>query len=377
MTQPYQKNALTTVNTSFVLTADSLQQLGLTAEDEGKIREVAARIDSTNPSTVAEFGRDVSTHSARFADQLLDQVRNRDLDQSGEKLSQVLSVASSLNLGALSDNRSRVPIIGPLLDKIRLQKNNFMSNFDSTSEQIEKLVGEVAETQGNLAKRIKDFDVAFDAVSDEHRLLGIHIAAARIGLQAMLQRAEEMRSAIGTDPMQLQRLSDLETMAANLDKRIGDLVALQQSALQTLPMIRMMQANNQSLVDKFHTIQEISIPSWKRQFTLQLTLNEQRNGVQLAEAIDDATNTFLRRNVELLRKNSVATAAANQRLAIDVDTLSYVHETLLATVKDVIAIHREGVAKRDEAVKKIEGMRRDMRKRLVGGAIQERVEAAA
>ncbi|TQF08298.1 toxic anion resistance protein, partial [Myxococcus llanfairpwllgwyngyllgogerychwyrndrobwllllantysiliogogogochensis] len=143
-----------------------------------------------------------------------------------------------------------------------------------------------------------DFDVAFDAVSDEHRLLGIHIAAARIGLQAMLQRAEGMRSAIGTDPMQLQRLSDLETMAANLDKRIGDLVALQQSALQTLPMIRMMQANNQSLVDKFHTIQEISIPSWKRQFTLQLTLNEQRNGVQLAEAIDDATNTFLRRNVE-------------------------------------------------------------------------------
>ncbi|WP_200847416.1 toxic anion resistance protein, partial [Microbacterium sp. 18062] len=135
-----------------------------------------------------------STHSARFADQLLDQVRNRDLDQSGEKLTQVLSVASSLNLGALSDNRSRIPIIGPLLDKIRLQKNNFMSNFDSTSEQIEKLVGEVAETQGNLSKRIKDFDVAFDAVSDEHRLLGIHIAAARIGLQAMLQRAEGMRS---------------------------------------------------------------------------------------------------------------------------------------------------------------------------------------
>lgn len=73
--------------------------------------------------------------------------------------------------------------------------------------------------------------------------------------------------------------------------------------MQTLPMIRMIQANNQMLVDKFHTIREITVPAWKRQFMLALSLNEQRNAVDLATTIDDTTNDLLRRNAALLHRN--------------------------------------------------------------------------
>lgn len=156
----------------------------------------------------------------------------------------------------------------------------------------------------------------------------------------------------------------MDALISNLDKRIGDLTALQQSAMQSLPTIRMIQANNQMLVDKFHTIREITVPAWKRQFMLALTLNEQRNAVQLATKIDDTTNDLLKRNAELLHRNSVETAKANQRLVIDVDTLQKVQATLIQTVEDVIKIQREGVAQRKAAEKEIQGMRLDLQKRL-------------
>ena len=108
----------------------------------------------------------------------------------------------------------------------------------------------------------------FASVLDEHRLLGIHIAAGRLRLGELRVLAQQQRSDIGNDPARMQALSDLEAVIANLDKRIGDLVAMQHSAMQSLPAIRMIQSANIMLVDKFHTIREITVPAWKRQFML-------------------------------------------------------------------------------------------------------------
>ena len=129
-------------------------------------------------------------------------------------------------------------------------------------------------------------------------------------------------------------------------------------------MIRMIQANNHMLVDKFHTIRELTVPAWKRQFMLALSLNEQQNAVQLADSIDNATNDFLSRNAELLHKNSVETAKANQRLVIDISTLEKVQATLISTVEDVIRIQQEGVRSRHEAEGKLLTMRAELEDRL-------------
>lgn len=355
----------TTPATAFALTPSSLEELGLQETDVAQIQQVSQYIQPNNPLTVAEFGRDVAEHTSRYADSLLDQVRNSDLDEAGAKLAQVVTIARSLNVGPLSDKRSRVPLIGPIIDKFRLRATNFMGQFDTTREQIEALIGEVQTTQTNIQARNGGLEDMFAAVREEHRLLGVHIAAGRLRLNELRAQADAQRGDIGNDPARVQELADLDAVISNLDKRIGDLVALQHSAMQSLPTIRMIQANNQMLVEKFHTIREITVPAWKRQFMLALTLNEQRNAVQLATTIDDTTNDLLKRNAELLHRNSVETAKANQRLVIDVDTLQQVQNTLIKTVEDVIRIQQEGMQQRKAAEKQIEVMRSDLRAKLI------------
>ncbi len=367
-------NALQTASSEkFQLSATTLKELGLQDSDAGDVRQVAQKIQPSNPASVSEFGRAVAEHTSRYADSLLDQVRNRDLDEAGVKLTQVVNIARSLNVGPLSDKRSRLPVIGPLLDKFRLRTSNLMSQFDTTRSQIEALIEEVKTTQTNIQQRNAGLEDMFSSVRDEHRLLGIHIAAGRLRLDELRELAQEQRSDIGNDPGRVQALSDLDAVIANLDKRIGDLVALQHSAMQSLPTIRMVQAANTMLVDKFHTIREITVPAWKRQFMLSLTLNEQKNAVQLATHIDNTTNDLLKRNAELLHRNSVETAKANQRLVIDVETLKDVQNTLIKTVEDVIKIQQSGVAQRKNAERQIEAMRADLHARLTRNPGKEQI----
>lgn len=367
-------NALQTASSEkFQLSTTTLKELGLQDSDAGDVRQVAQKIQPSNPASVSEFGRAVAEHTSRYADSLLDQVRNRDLDEAGLKLTQVVNIARSLNVGPLSDKRSRLPVIGPLLDKFRLRTSYLMSQFDTTRSQIEALIEEVKTTQTNIQQRNAGLEDMFTSVRDEHRLLGIHIAAGRLRLDELRELAQEQRSDTGNDPGRVQALSDLDAVIANLDKRIGDLVALQHSAMQSLPTIRMVQAANTMLVDKFHTIREITVPAWKRQFMLSLTLNEQKNAVQLATHIDNTTNDLLKRNAELLHRNSVETAKANQRLVIDVETLKDVQNTLIKTVEDVIKIQQTGVDQRKNAERQIEAMRADLRARLTRNPGKEQI----
>lgn len=351
-------------NSLVTLDEGELRKLGLTAADQAEISQVAMRIQPENPLTVSEFGRDVGEHTSRYADSLLDQVRNRDLDVAGEKLSAVVHVAKRMNLGVLSDKRSRLPVVGPLVDRIRLRSGRIMGEFDSTRQQIDSLVREVEATQSGIRERNAGLEDMHVGVREEHRLLGIHVAAGKMRLAEVRAQLVQLREGGQGDIQAAHEVADLETVATNLEKRINDLMVLQHSALQSLPMIRLIQSNNQMLADKFHTVREITVPAWKRQFMLKLTLNEQRNAVELADTIDNTTNDLLKRNAALLHRNSVETAKANQRLVIDVDTLREVQTTLIKSVEDVIRIHHEGIQSFRQAEAQIESMRSDLQAKL-------------
>lgn len=351
--------------------AVNLSELGLVEGDIAEIQQLAQTIKTDNPMSVAEFGRDADQQSGDFADQLLDQVRNSDLDSAGEKLNEVLAVARSVNMSALTDRRSKIPLIGPLIDKITLKSGKVMGQFDSTRQTIENLVAEVSTTQEGMVERNKSLEETFHAVRSEHRALGLHIAAGKQRLIELQAEADSLRSAFDGIPAKAQELSDLTALISMLDKRVGDLLASQQNAYQTLPAIRMVQANNLALVDKFHSIRSVTIPAWKRGFMMSLALNEQRNAVELARNIDDTTNDLLKANAKLLYQNSVDTARANQRSVIDVDTLEEIQATLIKTLEDTAQVHREGVQLRKNAEKRILSMRGNLDRRLIQSIQQE------
>jgi len=341
-----------------------LAKYGLDGSDLPSIIQLANSIDPLDRNSVMKFGNEIADHAGQYADDLLGQVRNKDLDEAGQKLTQVVNIAKRLNITPLSNERSKIPFIGPYIDRLKVGSSNIMGQFETTKEQIDRLISEIDTTQTGLSARNQSLDAMFLAVKEESRLLGMHIVAGKQKIAQMQSMANKMTDQ-QDNPAAVQELSDINALIANLDIRVGNLQALQQSAIQTLPQIRILQNSNQVLVDKFYSIKSVTVPAWKRQFMLALGLNEQKNAVELANTIDDATNDLLRRNAELLYRNAVATTRANQRLVIDVDTLQKVQDTLIQTVQEVIQIQKDGVAQRKDAETKIGAMRLSLQQQLI------------
>ena len=332
-----------------------LKELGLQPADFQEVLAARKELQNMSHNSVAEYGKNIATKTSTYTDELLNLVQNRDLDATGQKLNQVVQVAQQLNTSSILNKKKSSGFFGNIISKFKGAKDNFDAHFNTTKEQLDVLVKEIETSQSGLKARVDTLDKMFDGVQDEYKQLGVHIAAGRLREQELQQEISTL-TALPQDQSTTQKIYDLNHLANNLEKRVSDLQVLQQSAMQTLPMIRIIQSNNLMLVDKFYAIKNITLPAWKNQISLAISLSEQKNSVQLANTIDDATNELLRRNAELLHQNSVDTAKANQRSVIDIETLEHVQNTLIKTVNDVIQIQKEGVQKRTEATVRLKAL---------------------
>ena len=332
-----------------------LKELGLQPADFQEVLAARKELQNMSHNSVAEYGKNIATKTSTYTDELLNLVQNRDLDATGQKLNQVVQVAQQLNTSSILNKKKSSGFFGNIISKFKGAKDNFDAHFNTTKEQLDVLVKEIETSQSGLKARVDTLDKMFDGVQEEYKQLGVHIAAGRLREQELQQEISTL-TALPQDQSTTQKIYDLNHLANNLEKRVSDLQVLQQSAMQTLPMIRIIQSNNLMLVDKFYAIKNITLPAWKNQISLAISLSEQKNSVQLANTIDDATNELLRRNADLLHQNSVDTAKANQRSVIDIETLEHVQNTLIKTVNDVIQIQKEGVQKRTEATVRLKAL---------------------
>lgn len=358
---PEKQHALLTT-----IPAADLAEIGLTPADLPAVAECASKFDASNSLAISQWGREIGSHTASYTDDLLAEVNSKDLGEVGAKLTKIVVTAKGLGRHALSDSRSRVPLIGPVIDRFKMTRDKVVVHFENSRDLISDLIGEVDRMQQGLSDRVELMDGRYAGVKEEYRLRGINLAAALVKLSEMREEVAGMRRQTIT-PVLAQEISELDLRINNLDKRIADLRVAQQATYQMLPKIRMVQAAGIGLIDKFHTIKEVTFPLWKGEFMLSLALNEQKNGVELADTIDDATNEFAVRQAELLKRTSVATARANQRLVMDVSTLDKVNDLLISTVEEVVSIHQEGQRGRRQLATQLS----DIRGRLESSMVRQ------
>lgn len=353
-----------------------IKKLGLSENDFDAVRQTAQSININDPQSINLFGQSLGKKTSKCTDELLEIVKSKDIDVAGGQLNKILVLAQDTNAeGLTKKNYSNIPIIGGLISKISKSSRNFSNSLQTTQESFDAIVKEIGENVNGLSDRINMLENMFNSVTEEYRELGVFVASGRLVIEEIDQKIAEMQQDDLSDQMVVQKLSDLNNTRTRLEKRVDDLHLLQQSAMQTLPQIRLIQGNNTMLIDKFHAIKTVTLPAWKNQISLSLSLKEQKNSVALTNAIDDATNELLRRNAELLKQNTIETAKSNQRSVIDVATLEHVQNSLIETVKETMVIQENGKRERLESQKRLTALQEKMQSQIIeGSAAVKRVE---
>ena len=109
-----------------------------------------------------------------------------------------------------------------------------------------------------------------------------------------------------------------------------------------------------------------TIPLWKNQIVIAVSLFRQKKALEVQREVTDATNNLLEKNSEMLKENSIGTAKEMERGIVEIETLKKVNADLISTIEETLKIQEEGRNKRAAAESELAKMESELKDKLTG-----------
>ncbi|AID01348.1 toxic anion resistance protein [Staphylococcus xylosus] len=337
-----------------------------TEKEQQKINELSEKIKPMDHDGLLNYGTEAQSHMSQFSHRILNEVKTTDVGPVGESLNGLMSKLKSVNPDELNpENQSKLKRI---FRRTKASVNEIFSKMQSVGSQIDRISIELDKHKNNLVKDVDMLDELYNMNKDYFDELSLYIEAAKKKQHDLQQEdVPKLRAQAKStgNQMDVQAASDMEQFIDRLDKRIYDLQLSRQIAIQTAPQIRMIQNVNQALAEKIQSSILTSIPLWKNQMSIALTLMRQRNAVTAQKAVTDTTNDLLLKNSELLKQNALATATENERGVVDIETLKTTQNDIIETIEQTLQIQEQGRNKRKQAESELNQLETELQNQLL------------
>ncbi|GKW09088.1 toxic anion resistance protein [Pectobacterium carotovorum] len=356
-------NAVTTT------ASDALSELNLSQLSEQEKSEVSVlvnKIDITDPMLSISYAANTMGNISRFSESLMQEVRAKDAGVIGEQLTDLLMKVKSVDLTVFDTKQSFLasfPLIGKLFSTIQ----RTLLEYQTLAQQVDTVSKKLESAMMELLRNISTLEQLFIRNREYFQQITLHIIAGKQKLAAIqsgdLTAAQE-KAQRTNDPMDMQYVRDLVSNIQRFERRLHDLMMSRTIAIQTAPQIRLMQSNSQSLAEKIQSSILSTIPLWKSQIVMAITLHSQRKSAKLQKEVSDTTNAMLRRNAEMLQLGTVETAREVERSIVDIETLREVQSRLLNTIEETVTIANDARVRRADVEKELGTMETELRTRL-------------
>ncbi len=363
--------------------AGAAPEENLPATDPARVTDIEKTIDFGDPSLTVTYGAQTMQEISRFADDLLSRVRAKDSGQVGETLTDLMVRVKDVDVAEIAGEKrgilERIPVIGSFFNSME----RTIAKFNTLSEQVSVITDKLEEAMTGLLHDVNVLQTLYQHNESFHRELTAYIEAGKRKVREVREKelpALKAAADASSDAMEAQKVRDLAGQVNRFERRLHDLQISRTITVQTAPQIRMIQSNNQTLAEKIQTSILTTIPIWKSQMVLALSIQGQKNAAMLQKSVADTTNDMLRKNAELLDQSSVETARQVERGVVDIETLRDVQAKLVHTIEESMRIAAEGREKRVAAEKELGEMETQLKEKLTSLAArktQDTIEAAS
>ena len=333
----------------------------LTAQEQQMVDAFAAKIDVENTAQILQYGAGTQKKMADFSDAALANVRTQDLGEVGDL---IVSVVGELKGFSEEESKGFLGFFRKQANKLDTMK----TKYAKAEVNVEKISDALQQHQVRLLKDSAVLDKMYDQNLAYFKELTMYILAGkqkleevRAGKLAELE-ATARRTGLAEDT---QAARDLADKCNRFEKKIHDLELTRQISIQTAPQIRMIQNNDNVMVEKIQTTLMNTIPLWKNQMVLALGIAHSTEAAQAQRQVTDITNALLKQNAEKLHLASVETAREAERGIVDIETLKKTNAELIQTLDDVMKIQADGRAKRIAAEAEMAKMENDLKVKLL------------
>ena len=336
--------------------AEKLELSSLSEAEQAAVREFSEKIDVLNTEQIMNYGSSAQKNISEFSDAALATVRTKDLGEVGNMLGDLVVELKGLNF----DTEEKKGFLG-LFKKSQQSLASLKAQYDKAEVNVDKIVESLEKHEVTLLKDITMMDKMYEKNEEYMKELTMYILAGKLKIEHLRQveLPEYVKKANESGlPEDAQAANDFANMIGRFEKKIHDLELTRMISVQMAPQIRMVQNNDSLMAEKIRTSIVNTIPLWKNQMVMALSLYHSEQAMKAQREVTDVTNALLQKNAQTLHQGSVAIAKESERGIVDMETLRKTNEELIATLNEVREIQDQGRVRRaqaEEELGRIEG----------------------
>ena len=333
-------------------------------QEQAAIRQFAGTIDITNSEQVMNYGAAAQKNISDFSGAALNSVRTKDLGEMGDMLSDLVIQLKSMDFDGKEEKKG----FKGLFKKARTNIDSLKAQYDRVEVNVDKIAASLSGHERTLLKDVAMLDKMYEKNQAYYKELTMYILAGKIRLEQLrteeLPKLQAKAEASGL-PEDAQAASDFASMIGRFEKRIYDLELTRMISLQMAPQIRMIQNNDTIMAEKIQTSLVNTIPLWKSQMVLALTMHHSTQAMEAQREVSDVTNELLKKNAEALHQGSVSIAKEAERGIVEIETLKKTNQELIASLEEVRQIQEDGRAKRAQAEEELGRIEGELKQKLL------------
>lgn len=336
-----------------------LDEAMLTEAEHRAVNDFAEKLDISDSKMVLQYGAAAQKHVATFSESALASVRTKDLGEIGDTLSSLVNELKGVDMSEQKRGFFR---------RARDRVENLKTQYNKAEVNVNKICEILENHQVTLLKDIAMLDQMYDLNLKYYKELTMYILAGQKKLRATREgELEQLRARAEKTGLQedAQAYNDLANLCTRFDKKLHDLELTRMVSIQMGPQTRLLQNNDAMMVEKIQTSLVNTIPLWKSQMVLSLGLEHSREATAAQNAVNNMTNELLKKNADMLKMGTVATARESERAIIDIETLQHTNQQLIATLDEVVNIQKEGAASRRAAEQELGRIEGELKQKLL------------
>ena len=335
----------------------------LSPAEQAAVKEFAEKIDILNTEQVMNYGSAAQKNITEFSDAALSTVRTKDLGQVGDMLSDLVIELKGLNF----DPEEKKGFLG-LFKKTSQNIASLKAQYDKAEVNVDKIVESLEKHEITLMKDISMMDKMYERNQEYLKELTMYILAGKIKIEHLRNvELPEMQAKARESglPEDAQAANDFANMIGRFEKKIHDLELTRTISIQMSPQIRMIQNNDTLMAEKIRSSIVNTIPLWKSQMVMALSLHHSEQAMKAQREVTDVTNELLTKNAQALHQGSVSVAREAERGIVDLETLKKTNQELIATLDEVRQIQDDGRARRAQAEEELGRIEGELKQKLL------------
>lgn len=335
----------------------------LNEQEKKQVEAFAEKIDLTDSTLVLQYGAGAQKKIADFSDKTLENVRSKDLGETGTMLTSLVS-----ELKQTDEPEEEKGFFASLFKKSTGKLDAMKARYEKAEGKVDEIVDILTKHQVQLIQDAAMLDQMYQLNQTYFKELSMYILAGKKKIdKARSTELEELRqkAVLSATQEDAQAVSDYASMIERFEKKIHDLELTRMIALQMAPQIRMVQSNDTVMAEKIQSTIVNTIPLWKNQMVIGMGENHSSQAAKAQKEVTDMTNQLLLSNAQKLKQTTVDIRKESERGIVDIETLKQTNGILIDTMNEIIKIQSEGREKRRQAQEQLAQMEQQMREKLL------------